>query len=117
MFGLLPSRAHWRGAVACFLGHSMGSPEREVCGLIMARGERVVYCRCHNAAAAPERSFRIDPGDYNRHIRNGRLLAICHSHPAETGPPEPSQRDLAGHAAGQAAWLIASGTGDLTWLD
>ncbi|HEX7027551.1 MAG TPA: M67 family metallopeptidase [Gammaproteobacteria bacterium] len=74
------------------------SPEREICGLVGAIGDRpsTVY-PVKNVAASPEDAFEMDPQDQIHALKTMRtkhenLFAIYHSHPAS--PAEPSMRDL-----------------------
>lgn len=88
------------------------SPEREVCGLVGAVGDRpsTVY-PVKNIAANAEQAFEMDPQDQinalkTMRVRKERLFAIYHSHP--TSPAEPSARDLENIGYPDAYQLIIS---------
>lgn len=80
-----------------------GSPEAEVCGLLVSLGEEVSPWPMRNVAAAPATAFELDPRELLAALRRldregGELLAVYHSHLA--GGADLSTRDLAGALAG-----------------
>ncbi len=92
------------------LTHARSEPQREVCGLLAAVGERIAaHYRIPNVAAEPRGRFDMEPGALIGALREMRehgqtLWAIYHSHPE--GPPRPSPRDLAEAAYPEALYLI-----------
>jgi proteasome lid subunit RPN8/RPN11 len=75
-----------------------GSPEREVCGLVVRRPDGAVEVRpMENVAAHPEDGFELAPSALLRLLEEldgegGELIAVFHSHPR--GGAGLSQRDL-----------------------
>jgi len=91
------------------IGRARAEPEREVCGLLGARGEVLSHYPIANTAAEPARRFSMDPGEQIHAMRRmrereERLFAIYHSHPHS--PPRPSPTDLAEAAYPEALYLI-----------
>ena len=98
---------------------AIASPDREVCGLLLGTGDRVLEARsCRNVAADPAVRFEIDPAALlaaHRRGRNGGPVPVgCyHSHP--TGRAAPSPRDAADAAPDGGIWLIAAGGRVTAW--
>ncbi|MCA9256417.1 MAG: Mov34/MPN/PAD-1 family protein [Phycisphaerales bacterium] len=106
--------AGWRRELAA---HASEAAPAECCGLILPSGVR----RCRNALP-PDRSggaYELTPADaiyVAEHARNGRILAIYHSHPE--GPAKWSAADeRAARFAGAPLypevdrWIIGRGRG------
>ncbi|WP_343525647.1 Mov34/MPN/PAD-1 family protein [Sphingomonas sp.] len=89
------------------------SPDREVCGLLLGEGDRIVTAMpCANVAAEPWHRFEIDPAALiaaHRAARSGGPAIIGHYHSHPTGLAEPSARDAADAAPDGTIWLIAGG--------
>jgi proteasome lid subunit RPN8/RPN11 len=87
-------------------------PEREVCGLLGARGGVVSqYYPVQNRDAYPECRFLLDARQHIDAMRDMRergeqLFAIYHSHPS--APAEPSPADLEAASYPEALHLIIS---------
>jgi len=92
---------------------AMASPDREVCGLLLGTGDRVLEARsCRNVAADPAMRFEIDPAALlaaHRAARRGGPAVIGHYHSHPSGLAEPSPRDAADAVADGSIWLIAAG--------
>lgn len=101
--------------LARILAEADASPEREVCGLLIGRPDRIAASLgCRNVAADPRRAFEIDPAQLiaaHRAARAGAgdIVGCYHSHPA--GPPLPSPRDATAAVADGSIWLIVAGGG------
>lgn len=76
----------------------------ESCGLVAEVDGEPVYLPYPNRAEDPERDFVISPQAYAGAARQGRILAVIHSHPG--GPAYPSQADMAGQIASGLPWAI-----------
>jgi len=93
------------------LAAAAASPESEICGLLLGRGEVVEAIRPGaNVADDPRDSFEIDPAVLiaaHRAARAGgpALLGHYHSHPR--GDAVPSARDAAAAEPG-SYWIIAA---------
>jgi proteasome lid subunit RPN8/RPN11 len=79
-----------------------GSPESEVCGLLIGLAGAVTPWPMRNVAGAPATAFELDPLELLAALRRldregGELLAVYHSHLA--GGADLSTRDLAGALA------------------
>jgi len=88
-----------------------GSPNAEICGLLLGRDGRVeAVVECANVAAEPADSFEIDPAALvaaHRAARAGAPVPIGHYHSHPNGRAEPSERDAAAAEAG-SYWIIAT---------
>jgi proteasome lid subunit RPN8/RPN11 len=97
------------------LGEAKNSPDREVCGLLFGKhadetGARIDMAEpCANVAAAPGRSFEIDPAALfaaHRAARAGGPALIGHYHSHPSAQALPSARDAAQAMGDGALWLI-----------
>ncbi len=95
-----------------------GSPDAEVCGLLIGEVgiDRIVAAG--NIAANPARTFEIDPVALFAAIRaerkgQGRLLGYYHSHPH--GPPTPSRRDTEMAFPDGKIWIIIADGRIIAW--
>lgn len=85
--------------------HAVAEHPRESCGLvILPEGGEARYLPRVNSADDPERDFRISPQAFAGAARQGRVLAVVHSHPG--GPGHPSESDMAGQIASNLPWGI-----------
>lgn len=89
---------------------TIGSADREVCGLLFGGPDRVNACLpARNVAPDPFRAFEIDPAALLRAHREQRrggpaIVGCFHSHPG--GSSEPSARDAADAEPNGWLWLI-----------
>lgn len=94
------------------LAAAAGSPDAEICGLLLGRGEVVEAIRpCANVASDPRDSFEIDPTALiaaHRAARGGGLVPVGHYHSHPRGDAVPSTRDAAAAEPG-SYWIIAAG--------
>jgi proteasome lid subunit RPN8/RPN11 len=95
------------------------SPDREICGLLLGRGNVVEeLLPCVNVAADPRRRFEIDPVALiavHRAARAGGPALIGHYHSHPTGDATPSACDAA--AAEEGSYWVIIGGGELRcWL-
>lgn len=108
-----------RAALDAIRAAAAASPEREVCGLLLGAGRRVVEVRaCRNIADDPTTAFEIDPQaliDAHKAARAGGPTVIGHYHSHPTGRAEPSARDAAA-AHGGEVWVIVGGGEVTAWL-
>ncbi|GIX22233.1 MAG: hypothetical protein KatS3mg121_1016 [Gammaproteobacteria bacterium] len=104
-----------RALVQRLLAHAQSEPEREVCGLIGARGGRAASLYpLRNAAPDPERAFLLDPAGQiaaqkTMRARGETLLAVYHSHPQAAAEPSTRDLDEARHA-GVLMLIVSLGT-------
>lgn len=96
-----------------------GSPDAEVCGLLLGEGDRIhAVLPCPNVAAEPSHRFEIDPAALiaaHRGARGGGPGVIGHYHSHPTGLAEPSPRDAADASPDGSIWLIAGGDAITAW--
>jgi proteasome lid subunit RPN8/RPN11 len=101
------------------LRHAAAEPGREVCGLLLGEGGRIVAAEpAANVSPEPADSFEVDPAALFAALRaeragGPRLIGHYHSHP--NGRPEPSARDAAAAEPGRL-WLIVGGGAARLWL-
>jgi len=101
-----------RSLVLDILHQAQASPEREICGLISAKGGQAYACYpVPNVAADPTRAFQLDPRRQIEIMSAWRacgesLYAIYHSHPH--APAVPSTADVQQFAYPGAYYLIVS---------
>jgi proteasome lid subunit RPN8/RPN11 len=94
------------------LAHAAATPDREVCGLLFGTADTIDAAEpAANVAAAPARTFEIDPRALFAAIRaertgGPRLAGHYHSHPS--GDLSPSRTDAAMAEPGRL-WLIVAG--------
>ncbi len=88
--------------------HALEVSPKESCGLIVENK----YWKCRNAADNPEKDFMIDPKDYMKARRKGKLQAIIHSHPEGGGA---SKQDVVACRRTKVPWYIYSIPND-QWL-
>ncbi|MGE4408946.1 MAG: M67 family peptidase [Sphingomonadales bacterium] len=90
-------------------------PDREICGLLLGRGEKIVaILPAANVAADPARRFEIDPAVLiaaHRRARDGGEAVLGHYHSHPGGEVVPSSCDAAMAHADGALWLICDATG------
>jgi desampylase len=97
------------------MAEAEGSPDREVCGLLLGSAGRIdEVWPVPNAAPDPSSAFLLDPAVHlaaSRHAREAgkRIVGHYHSHPS--GRAEPSSVDQARAWEEGALWLIL-GSGD-----
>lgn len=96
-------------------------PDREVCGLLLGSGDRILdILPLANVAAAPADSFEIDPAGLlaaHRRQRGGgpAILGHYHSHPG--GSAAPSPRDAAAASGDGRLWLVVAGREARLWAE
>lgn len=78
---------------------------REACGLVVRRGDALVFVPCENVAMG-ESEFAIKPEDFAAAEDSGELVMVVHSHVGISA--EPSMPDLTGCEASGLPWLIVS---------
>jgi len=83
--------------------HALAEYPRESCGLVVSVRGKPSYVPCRNQSDEPDR-FILHPEDYAAAEDLGDIVAVVHSHP-DAGP-EPSQHDIASHAASRMTWWI-----------
>ncbi len=99
-------------AQRALIGHCLGDPKRETCGLLSGRENRATrFFPVDNIASQPQRHYEMEPAQQiaaMAHMRRHgqQLLAIAHSHPASTA--EPSSTDIAQANYPEAIYLIVS---------
>lgn len=99
-------------AIQAMLDHAEAEFPRESCGLVVETPEGVGYLPRVNSAEDPEADFRISPQAYGGAARQGRILAVVHSHPdcpvacQTVCPAHPSESDMAGQIASGLPWAI-----------
>lgn len=91
-------------ATAAMLAHAEAEYPRESCGFLISLEGAVQYLPRTNSAENPEADFRISPQAYAGASRQGRILAVVHSHPG--GPGHPSESDMAGQLASGLPWAL-----------
>lgn len=102
------------------LDTAAGSPQAEVCGLLIGVDGRVeCLVTARNVAADPARSFEIDPATLLATHRSARedgqrVIGHWHSHP--NGRREPSARDAARATDNSQIWLIVAGEEITAWV-
>lgn len=84
--------------------HGEAEFPRESCGLVIETASGVCYLPRANSAEDPQADFRISPQAYAGAARQGRILAVVHSHP--DCPSHPSESDMAGQLASNLPWAI-----------
>lgn len=98
---------------------TIGSPDREVCGLLLGNGDRIDDVQpCRNVAADPATRFEIDPAQLlaaHRAARAGGPSVIGHYHSHPSGVAVPSRQDASDAAPDGSLWLIAAGTTVTAW--
>jgi proteasome lid subunit RPN8/RPN11 len=88
------------------------SPEAEVCGLLLGRGNEVeAILPAANVAAMPAMHFEVDPAALigaHRASREGgpQVIGCYHSHP--NGRAEPSAEDAAQASPDGQFWIIVA---------
>lgn len=93
--------------------------QRECCGLILGRGNRVEeLVLCDNVAAQPARHFEIDPVTLiiaEKAARTGGLaiLGYFHSHPNGLAQPSATDADMA--AADGRYWIVLTADAATAW--
>lgn len=91
------------------------SPNREICGLLLGRGDRIAtILPTANVAADPARRFEIDPAVLiaaHRRARDGEEAVLGHYHSHPGGAVIPSSCDAVMAHADGALWLICDGAG------
>lgn len=100
-----------RPLTLALLHQAQRSPEREVCGLVTARGGTLRVIPIRNTAADPRHLFDMDERELIDAMRQSRergeqLFAIYHSHP--DAAPEPSLADIERAGYPDALHLIIS---------
>lgn len=101
------------------VAETIASPTREVCGLLLGKGDRIAaHLPARNVADKPDRAFEIDPATllaaYRRQRTGGPPILGCyHSHP--TGSAEPSVRDAAEAQPNGWLWLIVTPSDAKLW--
>jgi proteasome lid subunit RPN8/RPN11 len=107
------------GVIDDAIAHAQREAPKESCGVIIrAHANEVLYVPCRNAAGAlyVRERFVLDPRDYAKAEDRGEVLAVVHSHPADTiASPSPVDRiscDLSG-----IPWLVVQpGNRSQAWL-
>jgi len=89
-------------ALEAFKAHARAEYPREACGLLV--NSRYVSCR--NLAETPAEHFVLSPHDYLAASQQGKVEAVCHTHPNASA--EPSEADRAACEASQLPWYILS---------
>lgn len=90
--------------------HAKIAYPQESCGIVVNE----TYIPCANTASAPEKDFQIAQREYAKHIINGSLQAVIHSHP--NGPDHPSESDLRHQMAMRVPWGILSRNRPIFWF-
>jgi proteasome lid subunit RPN8/RPN11 len=72
--------------------HAEETPSVEVCGLVIRTPDGLLALRCPNASPTPSRSFIIELSHYRRHLIDGTLHAVYHSH--TVSDENPSEGDI-----------------------
>lgn len=92
---------------------------REVCGLLLGRGELVAELRlARNVAENAEQHFEIDPAALiaaHKDARNGDLSMLGHFHSHPNGLARPSATDLAMATKDGSYWLIIAQASLSVW--
>lgn len=91
------------------LALAAGSPDSEVCGLLVGHDRIEQIIPTNNIAPDPGRNFEMDPTILFGALRaeragGNKVIAYYHSHPA--GPPSPSAKDVAQATADGRIWVI-----------
>ncbi|TXC70814.1 M67 family metallopeptidase [Sphingomonas ginsenosidivorax] len=107
------------GILATLVAAAHVLPEVEVCGLLLGTAGRIDAAEaCANVAAAPGRTFEIDPVALfaaHRRARAGGPAVVGHYHSHPSGVPVPSPRDAAQAMGDGALWLILGGGEARLW--
>lgn len=72
------------------LVHAKQDDPKESVGILLNKKGKKIYLPCNNISTEYN-SFLLDPNDYIKAEKQGKILAIIHSHPVT--PPIPSQAD------------------------
>lgn len=108
-----------RGLLDRLLVEAAATPDREVCGLLYGKGDRIEAIEpAANVAADPARWFEIEPAALFAAIRaerggGPRICGHYHSHPS--GSAEPSAEDAAAALEAGRLWLILGRGEALLW--
>ena len=92
------------------LAHAASEPDREVCGLLLGRHDRIdAAVRARNVADDPACRFEVDPAVLFATMRRARdgegaIVGNYHSHP--TGNSAPSLTDTMMIGTAGELWLI-----------
>ncbi len=97
-----------RTARDAMMAHALKDYPREACGLLVQRGDEIIYLPCENRHEQPSAHFAIDPEDYIRAEAHGDVCGVFHSH--TNGPDWPSKADMEQQAALSLPWFITSVT-------
>ena len=73
------------------INYSNENPEKEVCGLVCYKDEKIYFEKVKNQSNDPD-TFVIHPMDFLNKKTNKELLAIFHSH--VNGKEDPSEYDI-----------------------
>ena len=63
--------------------HAFEEKPKECCGLVVERDRQEEVYPCRNSSEQPDKHFSINPTDYVRASRKGRVKAVYHSHNSE----------------------------------
>lgn len=90
------------------LAHARECSPAECCGVVLDRGDGLVYVPCSNAAAADgaKDRFIIDKHDWVAAEDAGEVVAVVHSHPNASA--HASHADLVGIEETGLPWIIIS---------
>ncbi len=104
-----------RAVLNSICARAAANPEREICGLLLGEGARIMEAReAANIAAEPERRFELDPAlllAAHKEARSGGLQVLGHYHSHPGGNTEPSACDAEMALPDGALWLICAPDG------
>lgn len=99
---------------------SQSAPDREVCGLLIGRGNEITdVVAVPNVARNPAEEFMLDPASHlraSRALRSGELALIGHYHSHLSGCVLPSAVDAAWADEQGLYWLILAGRRQRLWV-
>ncbi len=91
--------------------HAQKAMPEEACGLIVNRGGEQIAVRCLNSAGFPRKSFRVHPRAFEAAEKQGKVIAVYHSHPWR--PAAATDEDKTSSEACKLPFIILSWPTDI----
>ena len=85
------------------LTHAKIEDPKESVGLLLNKKGKIIYLPCNNISSEYN-SFILDPKDYIKAEKKGKIIAVVHSHPVT--PPIPSHADKVSCEHSNLPWHI-----------
>lgn len=87
------------------LAHALETPTVEVCGLVIAAGNKFRLIRGRNIAAKPREQFDLDPEAWLEVGDDESVIGVYHSHPFGTAAPSLADKTMC-EATGVAFHIV-----------